>query len=211
MAKFCGNCGYQSDDSALVCGNCGTPFESAAPVAAKTKLDPKVIKLGGIALAAIAVVVILIVLLCSGGYKSVVSDVFEAYTENEPSILVELHPDYEYALGAKESDVKADYKEDIAETQKWWEGKTDKGYKVSYTITDTDEYSDEKLETVIDSIKERIDNYGKDVDFDVDTIEAVLEVEMDIEVKEGDESYEYDGQIVLIKIDGDWKVSDIDI
>lgn len=216
MAKFCGNCGYQSDDTAVVCGNCGTPLEGAAPVAAKaSKLDPKVVKLGAIALAAIAVVVVLIIVLAGGGYKSVVDDVFDAYIENEPSILVELHPDYEFEMGAKESDVKDSYKSKIENKQEWWEEKTDKDYEVSYTITDTDEYSDEKLEDVIDSIKDRMDSYeqynNKDVDFDADTIDAVMEVELDIVVEEGDESYEYDGEIVLIKIDGDWKVANIDI
>ena len=215
MAKFCGNCGYQSDDTAVVCGNCGTPLEGAAPVAAKAKLDPKFIKLGAIALAAIAVVVVLIIVFAGGGYKSVVDDVFDAYIENEPSVLVELHPDYELAMGAKESDVKDSYKSAIENQQEWWEDKTDKDYEVSYTITDTDEYNDEKLEDVIDSIKDRIDsyekNYDKTVDFDADTIDAVMEVELDIVVEEGDESYEYDGEIVLIKIDGDWKVADIDI
>ncbi len=29
MAKFCGNCGAQMEDSAKVCGYCGTPFENA--------------------------------------------------------------------------------------------------------------------------------------------------------------------------------------
>ena len=31
MAKYCGNCGTQMDDSANVCPSCGTPVGGAAP------------------------------------------------------------------------------------------------------------------------------------------------------------------------------------
>ncbi|MBP3435031.1 MAG: zinc ribbon domain-containing protein [Clostridia bacterium] len=214
MAKFCGNCGYQSDDTAVVCGNCGTPLEGAAPAPA-AKMDPKFIKLGAIALAAIAVVVVLIIVFAGGGYKSAVGDVFDAYIENEPSILVDLTPDYQFEMGAKESDIKDSYKKAIESQQEWWEEKTDKDYEVSYTITDTDEYSEEKMEDAIDEIEKSIDAYekatGKDVDFDTELIDEAMEVELDIVVEEGDEVYEYDGEIVLIKIDGNWKVVDIDI
>ena len=32
MAKYCGSCGTQMDDSANVCPNCGTPVAGAQPV-----------------------------------------------------------------------------------------------------------------------------------------------------------------------------------
>lgn len=44
MAKFCGNCGSQMDDTAKVCGNCGTPFGGAptyTPPASTTKKKKK--------------------------------------------------------------------------------------------------------------------------------------------------------------------------
>ena len=215
MAKFCGNCGYQSDDAAVVCGNCGTPLEGAAPEAAKAKVDPKFIKFGALALAAVAVVVVLIILLGGGGYKGVVDDVFDAYIENEPSILVDLHPDYLFEMGAKESDVKDSYKTKIENQQEWWEEETDKGYEVSYTITDTDELTEDAFEEFVDGMKESADQYekatDKEIDFDFELIEDYVNVELDIVVEEGDEVVEYDGSVNLVKIDGDWKVLSIDI
>ncbi len=43
MAKFCGNCGNQLDDTMKVCGNCGTPVEgvAAAEAASETPVAPE--------------------------------------------------------------------------------------------------------------------------------------------------------------------------
>ena len=72
MAKFCGSCGAQLDDSAKICGICGTPL---AGVSAKTKIPgineisispkqkemvKKYAPLAGIAIVALIVVIIII-------------------------------------------------------------------------------------------------------------------------------------------------------
>ena len=43
MAKYCGNCGTQLEDSAKVCGQCGTPLDGASLPRPKVKvIDPEI-------------------------------------------------------------------------------------------------------------------------------------------------------------------------
>ncbi len=213
MAKFCGNCGYQSDDTAVVCGNCGTPLEGEAPVEAKaSKLDPKVIKLGAIALAAVIVLIVVIVLLAGGGHKGAVKKVFKAFTKDEPSILVDITPEW---MADMTDDLKDSYKAEIESAQEYWEDAVGNDYKVSYKITDIDDYDKEKLDDMKDeledSLKDMEEYLDKKIDVEVDKIKAIREVELDITVKDGSEKIEYDGEIVLIKYGSKWQVVEVDI
>ncbi len=211
MAKFCGNCGYQSDDTALVCGNCGTPLEAAAPAEKKTlKLDPKMLKLGAIALAAVVVLVVIILLASGGGYKSVVDDYFDAVIEEDAQVRLELTPDWKLEQ-SKESTLKKAYAAEFEAVMENYEDEYGSDISISYTITDTDEYDEEDFEEFVDGIKESIENWedynDEDSEFDVETIDEVLEVELDVTIEgKKKEKSEIDMRFTLVKIDGDWKI-----
>ncbi len=103
MSKFCGNCGSQMDDNAVVCGNCGcsmsdnkTTFKPSDPEQDKAKKS-KIKKIIGICAAVVAVA--LVVVICFnfiGGrsYKSVVDTYIEAsIKEPDAAAALELFPD----------------------------------------------------------------------------------------------------------------------
>lgn len=63
---FCPQCGEQTDASAPYCQNCGAPVGEEAPAPAKKALPKKALLFGGIAVAVIALVVILIAAFSGG-------------------------------------------------------------------------------------------------------------------------------------------------
>ncbi len=63
---FCENCGQETDASAPFCQNCGAAI-GAAPAPAKKKGFPKALLFGGIALVAVAAIVIALILILGGG------------------------------------------------------------------------------------------------------------------------------------------------
>ena len=65
---FCENCGQQTDASAPFCQNCGAAIGGVAPEApAKKKGFPKALLFGGIALVAVAAIVVALILILGGG------------------------------------------------------------------------------------------------------------------------------------------------
>ncbi len=206
MAKFCGKCGYQSDDTALVCGNCGTPLEGGAPAAAKAKLDPKFVKLGALVLGAVAVVLVICLLFCGGGHEGVVSDYFDAYANGDAELILEITPEYAFEFN-KETTIKKYYKSNVQMGDEA-EAMYGKDIEISYEITDTDELDEEDLEAFIDNFKEKVENWednnNKKAIFDPDTIEGVMDVECDVTIEGSKKAKEQDMEIRLINIDGDW-------
>ncbi len=210
MARFCGNCGYQSDDTAVVCGNCGTPLEGAAPVATKKlSLDPKMLKLGGIALAAIAVVVVLCIVLFGGGYKSVIGDYFDALTDEDGEAALELVTPWELEQN-KSSDLKKSFKSTAESMNEYYEDKYGSDIKYSFTVTDTDVYDEEDFEDFVDDIEEEIEDWEEDNDktseIDVDKISKVMRVECDVTIKGSKRSKERNWDFIMVKYAGHWYI-----
>lgn len=212
MAKFCGNCGYQSDDTAVVCGNCGTPLEGAAPVAAKKfTLDPKLVKFGGLALAAIVVIVVLCIVLFSGGYKGVIDDYLDALAAEDGATYLELATPWKLEQN-KESDLKKSFKEAAKDTIEDLEDEYGSDIQFSFNVTDTDVYDDEDLEDYADYIAEDIEDWeeenDKDSEIDAEKISKVMLVECDVTVKGSKKTKkEVNVDFLLVKYDGHWYVS----
>lgn len=103
MSKFCGNCGAQMDDNAIVCGNCGCNMSDNQPNfkpsdPEKAKANKKKIKIiAGVGTAVIAVV--LAVVICVnfiGGrsYKSTIDTYITSSIEKpDAAAVLELFPD----------------------------------------------------------------------------------------------------------------------
>lgn len=103
MSKFCGNCGAQMEDSAVVCGNCGCSMSDNQPNfkpsdPEKAKANKKKIKMAigvGVAVLAVVLVIVICVNFIGGrSYKSTVDTYIESsIKEPDAATVLELFPD----------------------------------------------------------------------------------------------------------------------
>ena len=95
---FCGKCGAQNADSAEFCTNCGAKLKKNAPTIATTVSGPnqneKNRKVGMIAVAIVAVVVIILGVVFFGGrsYKATVDKFVDAYVDANIEAILDLTP-----------------------------------------------------------------------------------------------------------------------
>ncbi len=222
MSKFCGNCGTELQDDAVVCSNCGVNIAPQQPEAAasapasdatpgevavaaikdkslvfinKMKSDKKFM---GIVLGSIAGVILVIVLLCvlmGGGYKSAIENYFDA-----------MQGDYDAYVACMPEDVFDDYLDykDMSkkELKEEMEDSSDGDLKVSYDILDTDELDEDDLDDIKDYLKENLDISKKDVT-------EAIEVELEVTLKYDGEKMSNETDVVVVKIDGDWYVYEV--
>ncbi len=138
--------------------------------------------------------------------KKYTSDYWDAYNKEDTNIIMELLPEYVYEFN-KERDVK-DYYKGTLKMDEDMEDEFGSDIEISYTITDTDEYDEEDLEDFIDNMKKAVEAWeereDKIAEFDPDTIEGVMDVEMDVTISGDKKKKELDHTLRLIKIDGNW-------
>lgn len=224
MAKFCANCGNQVMDNAVVCPHCNTRLAAPAPQAPQgatgfdantikakfndlTKgIDPKIIKFGGIGIAAVVVLIIVIsIIASSGGYKSAVENYVDFYLRCEYKNLEKLAPkdywDYveeEYDFNVKDKDEVADKYEDMFEERiEEIEDEFGSNYKIKYKILDDRKLSDKKLKAMKETLKDNYDIAKKDVT-------KAYKVELEVSIKGSEDEDEDEMDLWVVKIDGKW-------
>ena len=210
MAKFCGNCGTQLDDSAKVCGNCGTPL--ATNSGNTSSLEPKFTYVDpekkarkrkktiiAITCAVIVVVAIITWNIISGfiGYKGAVRKVMNAYEDYDIETIVNISSDYYFFM---ESDDYAEeyFKEVVSSDLDNYEAQAGHDYSLSYDISESYSMSKHKYEALLDTL-----SYGSD--FDADIISEVMVVEVAVTV-EGEGSMTTTIELTLTKEDGEWRL-----
>ena len=211
MAKFCGNCGTQLDDSALVCGNCGTPLTPKNPNGtvpnldhidpenvAKNKKTAKIV----IGLVALVVVAVLAFNIISGfvGYKGAVRKIMNAYEDYDIDTIVSMASDYYFCFDNDE------YAENYFESRIGYaldELEEDAGhnYNFKYKIVDSYEFSNRKYDSLMESL-----SYNDD--FDPDIISDIMAVEVEITAT-GRRTKTKNVEIILTKEDGKWRLYDL--
>lgn len=173
MSKFCANCGAENTDDAVFCVGCGSQvgaaaqaqnvasdannaagevnnvYNQAAP-AAKKKIDKKYFIIGGVAVAVIAVLVVLLSLIFGSNYKTPLSKFEKIYEKGDGDSL--------QTVSMSSKQLKAIKKSDLFENK--YDG--DFLFENKYD-GDFDEYFDDAAEDIYKSIKEQ---YGDDVEFD---------------------------------------------
>lgn len=210
---FCGKCGAKNDDSAVFCAECGNRFQAAAPVApadpaapaAATgskpgfKLDNRMIGI----IAVVGVAVLALIITCFfifGGrsYKDVVKDYFKAIEKADAKLMIELLPDDLIKSIMKEEDMtKKEMTEDLQDELDDIHEYYDK-VKISYEITDTEEFDKDDLKDLKKEYKE----------YDVKVKDAMfVEVEVTLEFDGRDITNTM--ELTLIKVGGSWYL-DID-
>lgn len=221
MAKFCANCGNQMMDNAVVCPACGAPAEAQAapaaeksPAAAIKKLDPKVLKLGGIAVAAVAVIAIIIAIIvgAGGNYKKALNNYFD-YTFKTNVKKVESLAPKKYWEYCKESGlIDVNDKDEVNECNEEYleklkeelEEEYGEKIKYSYKVTKEKDLSTKKLNDIAETLKEKYNIPKK-------SIKAAKEIDIDYKLsgKDDTEEDEWDS-IIVVKIDSKWYVYEAD-
>lgn len=217
MAKFCGNCGAQSEDNAVVCGNCGAPFAAApanapeAPAAnpvdklKDTMKNNNLVKYIVMGVAALLVVVLLFVgigALAGGPEKT--AKKYVKYILNEKFDKVEkLYPDY---VLEQYDDMDVDI-EDSAEQSyeyldEYFDGDLD-DCKVSVDILDVDIYKKgtDALDNYIDGLEDA------DYEDEAEKVKAIAIVTYEITAKDGKDYSTYEESMTLVKYKGSWKLA----
>ncbi len=215
---FCGKCGAKNDDSAVFCAECGNRIaaaQSAAPAAPAATEAPATAtgskpgftlnnrNIGIIAVAAVAAIALIIgCFFIFGGrsYKDVVKDYFKATEKADAKLMMELLPDDLIKYVMKEEDMtKKEMTEDLQDSLDRIHKYYDK-VKISYEITDTEEFDKDDLKDIKEMYKE-IGVKVKDA--------MVVEVEVTMELDDDERTTTQ--ELTLIKVGGSWYLDIEDI
>ena len=168
---FCRSCGAQNKDDATFCQSCGAPLSSAGGESAGTvgavrpAKKPNIVLIGGAAII-VAVAVLLFVLLGGRSEKAVVKKLVNGVTKGNAKSIVALVPDKVIEEVCDIQDMtKKELTEDLDDElddlldnindmyDKW---------KITYKITDTDDYSNKELKRLKESYDDNYDVKVKD-------------------------------------------------
>lgn len=209
---FCGKCGAKNEDSAIFCAECGNlmaaqPAAPAATEAPATGSKPGFTlnnrNIGIIAVAAVAALALIIgCFFIFGGrsYKDVVKDYFKATEKADAKLMMDLLPDDLIKYVMEEEDMtKKEMIEDLQDSLDQLHKYYDK-VKISYEITDTEDFDKDDLKDLKKDYKE-IGVKVKDA--------MVVEVEVTMEL-DGNEMTT-DQELTLIKVGGSWYLDIHDI
>lgn len=201
MSKFCGNCGAQMDDSAMVCGYCGTPFNNAAGGGFVYK-DPekeakirKTIKIASISVASIIVLVISISIISSFvGYRGAVRKFMNAYKAENADEMIEMSCSFmrdmdfvDYLAEKYQSDIEDDFDD--------FDDHFASKYSIKYEITSASKVSERQARNILE------DYVGDD---EYDDVKSIMIVKVRITAKHGSDSTSTTKDICLGKESGKW-------
>ncbi len=223
MSKFCGNCGTVMDDAAVVCGNCGTPLaETPAQAEKKAKFDASAITgvidgikkgdkgalmKGGIAIAVVAVVLILIISLFSGGgEEKIAKKLIKAIDKDKPESIVKLLPKFYFGEVDEDSwreemdegDWEDNFEEELDDLKGYMDEAIDsEEFSIKYDIVDTDVYGEDYLE----AISENLEAYE---DFDDGKLKKAVGMTIEATFKKSGEKHDVDMYVVAVKYGAKW-------
>lgn len=247
MAKFCSQCGAQSDDNALVCASCGAQFgmvsgalDPSAPGGISTPGGLPIPKdklkkygiIGGAAVAAIIVLIIVINIISGMGYKGKAKKFMSALEDKDYDKLVDLVPDkmikvsvastMKYDTDIKESkaekqvrdSLKSSYKSLYERTYGYLADELGRGFSSSYELIDVEDVDEDEIDDYNDLIEELAEKVEDDEIADaLDGLEVTDAKEVTFEVngsyKKDDESFEI--TLYMAKIGGSWTVVSWDV
>ena len=210
MAKYCGNCGAQMEDSAKVCGNCGTPFDSEIIKRSNTFVDPekkemikkKTRKKLAVCVKTVVLILLVIVALKMAmsftGYNGLLRKVMTAYEKYDIEALVSLSSDIYYY--GEDDWVEYYFASNVGGDLDAFESSVGHSYKLSYEVDEIYKVSERKLQDMLDEIE--YNYYG----FDTSVIEKIVIADLTVSAKQGSKSASRDMNIVMSKENGSWRL-----
>lgn len=207
MAKFCGNCGNQLDDSARVCGYCGTVLDEVYQPASSTNygtLGKRASK--GKTIKCIVIMIVIAGLLFGGfklvseftGYKGLVRNVMKAYESYDIDHLIDMSSDvwfYEMADYVKEY-----FERTVGNNLDHYEESVGHNYKFSYEVDEIYEPSERRLMELEEDVQEIY------YDFDLGMVEKVMIARVKVTVEKGGKMVSSDVVLTLTKESGEWRL-----
>lgn len=200
MAKFCGNCGAKMNDSAKVCGKCGTPVDPDFKNdndGKKKKKFPKWGKWVILLLILIIGAVIALKIFSGNSYDHIVKEVVEVYETGDIDSLMN---DSSVLYMEDGGDDAEEYLENTIDTQM---DKLEKELGRNYVLTYEVEEEYTLPQRQIRKLKDRFES--SDIDYDVDNLEDLKVIDLLITGDSGDDTYEIEQSIIVIKENGKWK------
>ncbi len=206
MSKFCGNCGNQMPDDAVVCGNCGSALDNGAAPADNVNVGALKEKAPLLA-AAVAVLLVLIIIIASvagGGYKKALKKNMAMSFKGQVKHMEKLAPKevWEYIEDEADMDIKdlqEEYEDSWDDIEDSLEDEYGKNIRASFKITDKDKVDKDDLKEIKDSLKDNYDIAKKDV-------KKAYELEVDITVKGKDDEDTEDVDLYAVKIGSKWYI-----
>lgn len=224
MARFCPNCGAPQEDTARFCGSCGAqipvmeaqepinpqpqenyfaqPQNDYVPPVAPKKSNKKVI---GIVIGAVVLIAAIVIGLFAFGVfgdskkdeesnspEAVAEQFISAFVSGSAQKMANLYPAFMY-------DNKAEFIADIEDNLNYISSIKKMGANLSYSVGKSESVTGEDLTELKEDLE---DEYG----IDGDDITGCKKVEVTIKISYQGESQNQDGEVVLIKYKGDWKV-----
>lgn len=221
MSKFCGNCGTELPDEAVVCSNCGcnlapvaaqpdvaTPGENAVAavkdktneIIGKVKTDSKfrnlIITIAGGVVAAVVLIVVLVSVF-AGGYKKAIDNYIDNVYYGEYNAYKACYPEEVWKSFDDDETDKTTYKEKFKTTKEKYKRLYGSDLEVDYKITDKEKMDEDDLDIIRDRLKSSYDIPKK-------SVTAAYEVEVKFLIEGDDDREKFEKDITLIKIDGDW-------
>lgn len=202
--KFCANCGALVEDAANVCGVCGAPVTATAKtVTSISAMDPekraKVKKytiLGGIAAAAVAVLIIAIVLIVKfTGYRGLLRKTLNAYEDYDLSALVEITSE---ARLKNTNHPETYYKNIVGSELSYFEGKLGHGYDLSFETQEVYEVEKRSREVMEEQIRYDFPEY------DLAAVDEIMCAEIQITAERNERTCSRILTVTMVKENGNW-------
>lgn len=230
MSKFCGNCGTELQDDAVVCSNCGCNLApEAQPVAqpdangtitakasnlfdtlkakldeflAKCKADTKFRNISiAIGAGAVVAIVLIVVLLCALFGNSYKSAINNYFDATFSGDFDAYRASYPDKIWKKMSDDATDKKEFRSDFKDFKEELEEEfGKDVSFDYKITE--VEEYDEDDLDDVRTALKLYG----IPKKTVTEAYEVEIELTIEGDDDEDTDDTSLTVVKIDGDWYV-----
>ncbi len=209
----CKNCGSNIPETSKFCTTCGATVEEAPAAQGAlygepaTKNKSKLMKLIIPIAAGVVALVVALILIFGGSYKTPVKNYFKAIESGSGS---KLQSCYSFSVKAAKADgessaeIKEDYKDRAEDLNENYADRYGKDFKIKYKIKDTDEWDKDEIEDMEELLNELIEE--EDAKMGKVRISKVVEVEVEVEVKGSEDEAEFDKTFTVAKINGKWSL-----
>ncbi|WP_290138386.1 zinc ribbon domain-containing protein [uncultured Dubosiella sp.] len=198
MAKFCGNCGAKMNDSAKVCGQCGTPVDpdfKKNNTSREKKKFPKWVK--WVVLVLVVGGAIAFKVFSGNGYDHIVKEVVEVYETGDVDALMN---DSSMLYMEDGGDEPEEYLVKTIDNQMdKMEEELGRNYVLTYEVEEEYTLPQRQVRKLQDMFE------AGDVDYDVDNLEDIKVIDLVITGDSGDDTYDIEQSIIVIKENGKWK------
>ncbi|WP_290092139.1 zinc ribbon domain-containing protein [uncultured Dubosiella sp.] len=200
MAKFCGNCGAKMNDSAKVCGQCGTPVDpdfKKNNTSREKKKFPKWVKWVVLVLVLVVGGAIAFKVFSGNGYDHIVKEVVEVYETGDVDALMN---DSSMLYMEDGGDEPEEYLVKTIDNQMdKMEEELGRNYVLTYEVEEEYTLPQRQVRKLQDMFE------AGDVDYDVDNLEDIKVIDLVITGDSGDDTYDIEQSIIVIKENGKWK------